>query len=123
MSSKNRNMNVEESTEYDNFVGKKNDDDKPKSVFTFMGIEEPDPEKNLKEWEKHWHGMPEFHQEDKQAARKLIINFRTDEDFKKFSEAYKKHMDDNLEISDKTKSFWYPKREKENMSVLRWIEE
>jgi len=28
-----------------------------------------------------------------------------------------------LDISDKTKSFWYPKREKENMSVLRWIEE
>lgn len=116
-------VEVQESTEYDNFIGKKNEDEKVKSIFTFMGVEEPDPEKNLEEWKKHWHGMPEFKQEDQLPAKKLIINFRTEEDFKTFSELYMKHVDTSLDISDKTKSFWYPKREKENISVLRWVEE
>jgi hypothetical protein len=116
-------VEVQESTVYDNFIGKKNEEEKVKSIFTFMDIEEPDPEKNLEEWKKHWNGMPEFKQEDQLPAKKLIINFRTEEDFKTFSELYMKHVDTNLEISEKTKSFWYPKREKENISVLRWIEE
>lgn len=114
---------VKESTEYDNFIGKKNEDEKPASIFSFMGVEEPDPEKDLQEWKKHWIGMPEFKQEDNLPAKKLIINFRTEEDFKKFSDLYMQHIDTDLDISDKTKSFWYPKREKEQISVLRWIEE
>jgi len=114
---------VKESSQYDNFIGKMNEEEKPTSILTFMGVEETDPEKNLSEWKKHWVGMPEFVQEDKLPAKKLIINFRTDEDFKKFSELYMKHVDTNLDISDKTKSFWYPKREKEQISVLRWIED
>ena len=73
------------------------EEEKPTSILTFMGVEEPDPEKNLSEWKKHWVGMPEFVQEDKLPAKKLIINFRTDEDFKKFSELYMKHVDTNLD--------------------------
>lgn len=116
-------VKVKESTQYDNFVGKKNDEEKPKSIFSFMGVDEPDPEKDLEAWKKHWVGMPEYKQEDNLPVKKLIVNFRTEEDFRKFSELYKNHIDTNLEISDKTKSFWYPKREKEQISVLRWIEE
>ena len=54
--------NVEEKTVYDNFIGKKEQDNRPATLAEFLGededaiFEEP--------WQEHWHGMPEFEQED-----------------------------------------------------------
>ncbi len=57
----------------------------------------PDP------WE-HWEGMPEFENEPK-AARTLYIHFATAEDVEAFIGLT------GFEITEKTKSVWYPERQ------------
>lgn len=105
--------NVEESTIYDNCIGTVVELEMPSNLNDFLGIEDEDTEK---EWEKHWLGMPEFDQKDNPPHRKLIINFRNEEDFVEFS----KLLDQTL--SEKTKSIWFPKLEKDANSLKRWIE-
>ena len=83
------------------------------SLFSEEEISIPDDDKH---WKKHWVGMPEFIQPDNPPNRKLIINFRTEEDFAEFA----KLIDQNL--SDKTKSIWYPHLDKDQNSLKRWIE-
>jgi len=53
-----------------------------------------------------WEGMPEFNQDDKMPIRQIIISFDNKEDINKFSKLL------NQNITDKTKSLWYPKKEK-----------
>jgi ParB-like chromosome segregation protein Spo0J len=53
-----------------------------------------------------WGGMPEFNQDDKMPIRQIIISFENKEDINKFSKLL------NQNITDKTKSLWYPKKEK-----------
>ena len=53
-----------------------------------------------------WEGMPEFNQDDKMPIRQIIISFENKEDINKFSKLL------NQNITDKTKSLWYPKKEK-----------
>jgi hypothetical protein len=57
-------------------------------------------------YEKEWEGMPEFKQDDKMPHRQIIISFENDNDIKRFSELLSQN------ITDKTKSLWYPKKEK-----------
>ena len=56
--------------------------------------------------DKEWEGMPEFKQDDKMPLRQIIISFDSQDDIKNFSELL------NQNITDKTKSLWYPKKEK-----------
>jgi len=53
-----------------------------------------------------WEGMPEFNQDNKMPIRQIIISFDNKEDINKFSKLL------NQNITDKTKSLWYPKKEK-----------
>jgi len=53
-----------------------------------------------------WEGMPEFNQDDKMPIRQIIISFDNKEDINKFSKLL------NQKKNDKTKSLWYPKKEK-----------
>jgi hypothetical protein len=55
-----------------------------------------------------WNGMPEFEQEDKTAARRLIVNFKTESDFQEFAKLIEQ------DFTDKTKSIWFPAAEKES---------
>ena len=57
-------------------------------------------------WQDEWEGMPEFNQDDKMPIRQIIISFDNKEDINKFSKLL------NQNITDKTKSLWYPKKEK-----------
>ena len=78
-----------------------------------MGTKEIDD----KLWKKHWVGMPEFIQENNPPYKRIIISFRNEDDYNEFA----KLVDQNL--SDKTKSIWYPKLDREANSLLRWVEE
>ena len=54
-----------------------------------------------------WGGMPEFENEDLTPHRQLIISFKNDDDINNFSKLIKQN------ITDKTKSLWFPKVENE----------
>jgi hypothetical protein len=107
---------VKESAPYDNCIGVVNKLESPGTLADFLEIEEG-TEQNDKEWKKHWVGMPEFTQEDNPPYKKIYVNFRNEEDY----EAFAKLIDQNL--SEKTKSIWYPKLDREENALLRWIEE
>ena len=105
---------VIESTEYENCLDVK--EYEPGTLSSFLGDEEVKAI-DEKMWKKHWTGMPQFTQENNPAYKRIIISFRNKEDYEEFS----KLIDQNL--SEKTKSIWYPKLDREANSLLRWVEE
>lgn len=118
-------MTVKESKEYDNCLDMENTEFDPKQyqsgdLSDFIGDEDITPDK---EWKKHWKGMPEFEQEDKKTYKTIYLHFRNEEDFKEFSKKYKQVMDDDQNVTPKTKSMWYPHLDKTANSLLRWIED
>jgi hypothetical protein len=109
---------VEESTAYENCIGTKVvPEDKPKTVFELLGIEEEVEEDESVEWKKHWTGMPEFSQEKNLPFKTVYVHFRNEEDYNDFA----KTIDQNLTV--KTKSIWHPKLDRTENTLMRWIEE
>ena len=89
-------------------------------IFDFMDLDEEEKEQLLDEdhdWEEHWVGMPEFVQEDNPPYKKIFMNFRNEADYKEFA----KLIGQNL--TEKTKSIWYPKLNIDDNMLKRWIEE
>lgn len=107
---------VEETTQYDNFIGKKVDVPDLTKFLDEDTIQEA-PELIENDWKKHWKGMPEYEQEDNPPYKQIYLNFRNKEDY----EAFAKLVDQNL--TEKTKSIWYPKLDKDANSLKRWIVE
>jgi hypothetical protein len=111
-------VEVEESGEYDNFIGKSN---VSKGVTGILGLEEETTVEpvfeNPNSWKKHWKGMPEFDQDNNPPYKTIYLHFRDEEDYKEFA----KLVEQNL--SEKTKSIWYPKLDRDANSLKRWIEE
>jgi len=68
-------------------------------------------------WEIEWQDMPEFKQETKNHYAEVIVKFEIKEDLETFA----KLIDQN--ISEKTKSIWYPKLQRGECSLWRWIDE
>lgn len=68
-------------------------------------------------WREHWKEMPEFEQEENPPFRTVHVKFRTKEHYEAFSECV------DQELSDKTKSIWYPKLEITANRFLRWVED
>lgn len=114
MTKKSSKVIVEESTEYENCIGKIVELEEPENTAKtlFEGWEEDDEA----EWKKNWKGMPEFIQEDNPPYMKIYVSFRNEEDYKEFA----KLVDQNL--STKTKSIWYPKLDRDANFLKRWIE-
>lgn|SRR3990167_2130640 len=102
---------------YDNFVGKKNTLDCSSSLTSFLDLDEGESCLNPLDWEQHWKGMPEFVQDSNEPFMKILISFREEADYLAFA----KLIDQNLSI--KTKSIWYPKLDRTQNSLSRWIEE
>ena len=111
-------MTIKESAEYDNFLGKKEEIAKEQTLADFLGMEQEDQN----EKEKLWVGMPEFEQKDNPPFKTIYVHFRNEEDFKEFVKKYKS-FDDEQNISNKTKSMWYPHLAKDENSLRRWFEE
>ena len=109
---------VEESSGYDNFTNNGVFDGRPHSVFRFLDEDEVEVETDadIKEWKKHWIGMPEFKQEPNPPYKRLIVNFKTKEDYEEFA----KLVDQKL--TEKTKSVWHPKIDRDENSLKRWFE-
>jgi hypothetical protein len=53
-------------------------------------------------WEKEWHGMPEFVQENLEAVKSIKVNFLKLEDYEAFCRAI------NQVLTPQTKSIWFP---------------
>ena len=112
---------VQETTTYESLIGVKADLPQPPTLNRFFGendeSEEDGVDTNNAEWTKHWKGMPEFENEDNPPYKKLIISFRTKEDYEEFA----KIIDQNL--TEKTKSIWHPALDREANSLMRWVED
>lgn len=74
----------------------------------FEGI--PDDER-----ESEWRGMPEFNQPENGAIRQIIVSFDSQEGVEEFSRLVGQN------ITKKTKSIWFPKREKNDVVDLFYI--
>lgn len=109
---------VKESTEFDDFVGKKSES--PLDIIALFG--EQASETDDKEWKKHWKGMPAFEQEDKPTYKTVYFHFRNKKDYEEFCEKYKRLMDEEQTITQKTKSVWYPHLDRDANTLLRWVE-
>lgn len=68
------------------------------------------------EYETEWRGMPEFNQPDNGAFRQIIISFDDQEGVDKFAALIKQN------ITNKTKSVWYPPRERNNVQDLFYFD-
>lgn len=68
-------------------------------------------------FKKYWKGMPTFDQNDNPPWKQIYVNFRNKEDY----EAFAKLVEQDL--TDKSKSIWYPKLDIEENSLHRWIVE
>lgn len=107
---------IKETTEYESLLDVK--EFEPGTLSSFLGEEEV-KEIDEKMWKKHWHGMPEFTQENNPPYKRIIISFRNEDDYKEFA----KLLENDQTLSEKTKSIWYPKLDRTANSLLRWIEE
>lgn len=90
------------------------------TIFDFMNLNEDElaqVQDDDHDWKEHWVGMPEFDQEDNPPYKKIFMNFRSEDDYKAFA----KLIGQNL--TEKTKSIWYPKLDIDDNMLKRWIEE
>ena len=63
-----------------------------------------------------WEGMPEYENEDLEPYRTLKLHFRNEADVKKFSEMMQQ------QITDRTKSMWYPQLERETFKDNEYVD-
>jgi hypothetical protein len=64
--------------------------------------------------DKEWTGMPEFDQRDKAAEYQVVVNFNSASDRDAFAELV------GQDLSDKTRSIWFPKAEIERYMDKRY---
>lgn len=100
-------------SEYDSCLGVIDENYLPPSLADFF--EEDSIVDQEKEYEKYWVGMPEFVQENDHCYKKLIVSFRTEEDYREFAKLT------NLNLTPKSKTIWYPEFERTANSLKRWI--
>lgn len=106
---------IEESADYENCMDILGTTILKKSTLSeFFGEDDTSEEV---EWQKHWVGMPEYTQEDNPPYRRLIVSFRTEDDYQGFA----KIIDQKL--TEKTKSIWHPKLDRDENTLKRWLED
>lgn len=64
-----------------------------------------------------WQGMPEFEQEDKTAPFTIQVHFFHEDDIQKFAELV------GQTVTVKSRSIFYPKREREDLTKVAWQSE
>lgn len=69
------------------------------------------------ERESEWRGMPEFDQPENGAVRQIIVSFSQHSDVEEFARLVGQN------ITKKTKSIWFPNREKNNVVDLFYVAE
>lgn len=111
------------SLDFDDMVGYKETEGRPGSLATFLGendipetVEEAEARHNYMNWKEHWQGMPEYFSEKLMPAKKLQINFDTEDDFVEFGKMI------GIDLTPKTKSIRWPLREKDINILKRWFD-
>jgi len=66
---------------------------------------------------EHWQDMPEFNQEDERSFRKLIVHFENAEDAAAFFRLV------GQEVTDATKTIWFPAHERNKLKDLEYARE
>lgn len=56
------------------------------------------------DYKKAWEGMPEFEQKDLTAVKQILVSFNSMDNYKKFAKLI------NQNLTEKTRSVWYPER-------------
>jgi hypothetical protein len=77
-------------------------------IFDFDDLESIDVE---------WRGMPEYNQPNNTAFRQIIVEFDNDKEVEAFAELLEQS------VTEKTKSLWYPPRDKNIVVDLFWVAE
>lgn len=62
-----------------------------------------------------WREMPSYNQENKMGIQRIVVNFETYEDVRRFAQLL------NLPITEKTRATWFPYKEKEDLSGFQVI--
>lgn len=65
---------------------------------------------------EEWRGMPDFNQPDNGAFRQIIVSFDNQEGVAAFAKAI------GQDLTAKTKSIWYPPRERNTLTDLFWFD-
>jgi len=69
------------------------------------------------DWKNEWKNMPEYIQEKQLPYKMINIRFETKEDYEDFQ------LKINQKLTEKTKAIWYPKKEADDYSNLKYVNE
>lgn len=69
------------------------------------------------DWKNEWKNMPEYIQEKQQPYKMINVRFQTKEDYEDFQ------LKINQKLTEKTKAIWYPKKDHDDYSNLKYINE
>lgn len=75
-----------------------------------------DREEGETDAEAEWQGMPEFEDQDP-CFRKVIVSFDTPDDVQEFFSII------GQSYTDKTKSIWFPEKERRDLESMRWADD
>lgn len=108
---------------FDDLMGKIGED-RRSDLSEFLGIdlvpdtvEEAEKLHNLYGWREQWKAMPSFGNKEKKVFKQINVSFETEEDFYKFAEVIGQNF------TPKTKSIYWPFKENNKMSLLRWVDD
>tara|TARA_R110002074_G_scaffold123683_1_gene259496 strand:- start:112518 stop:112892 length:375 start_codon:yes stop_codon:yes gene_type:complete len=109
---------VEESAEYENFLGQKATEYEAPSLSDVLGVDQEDLRGSVNPVKDHWVGMPEYeHKKDAGPFKSINVHFRNEEDYQAFAELL------GTGLTKRTKSIWYPKQSITANSLMRWMQE
>ena len=66
------------------------------------------------DWREHWRGMPSFEVDDQTAYQSLVVHFRNPKDREDFARLLRRNL------SDRTKSVWWPREEIDRITDKRF---
>lgn len=92
---------LKESTVYDNFVGKTSPLIDNSGLSEIIDVHESS---HPNDYQNHWKEMPEFISDKNDEYKKLIVHFKTKEDYQEFAKVI------GQTLSERTKSIYYPEK-------------
>lgn len=107
------------STEYDDFVGKKEEIYEAGSLDSFFGegeIQNPTEVEVKDMWKNLWVDMPAHKCKNTEPVKQLIVNFRTWEDYAVFLETI------SAPLTAETKKTYFPWKPNMDHSTIRWVD-
>lgn len=113
------------SVDFDDCIGKKETKNRPGSLASFLDLndvpeteEEAEQELAALDPKNYWKGMPEYVVQNLEPKKQLLISFRSEEDMIRFGTEVL-----DQKVTPKTKSVWWPPKEKDSNSLKRWLDE